>query len=533
MEKVRNAIIQAAGLGSRCVPLTYDTPKALLKIHGKPIIEYAIEQLLEVGITEIIVIVNYKKKMFDYLKKKYGVTLVINPESLTKNTLSSLYYALDYLDSSYIICGDNLSDANLFNSHEEKSWMSCSFMQQESKDEWFVNLDDNQRITQVLIGGSNGYVLEGPAYFSSSFSKRIKPYMLNYYNQNNTENFYWADVLIRHLDEFPIYMCDNTNKIFDLDDIESLRKVDSFYIGDAGNYILKTICDVFGYDNEIKNIAPIKTGITNNSFSFEIQEKKYVYRVARDMSDNLIDRKKENAVYELIKNDKISDEVIYFNEENGHRISIFLHDTRHCNINDWDDVTKCVNKLKQVHNKDYKINFVFDLFKQIEMHEAIWVGHGSSYDDYENTKANILSLQKYFGMFEKEYVLCHIDNSNFNFLFAGENENEFLHLIDWEYAAMQELHLDLIAFAVFANYDKDQIDRMLDIYFGSNNVKEIDRIKAYGYTSILGFLWYLWYEHECFKEAPYRKYAQVRYAYAVDFYKLFMDCLSESGITFV
>ena len=62
--RVKNAIILAAGFGSRFVPLTYETPKGLLKVYGQPMIERQIEQLLEKGITEIIIVVGYMKENF-------------------------------------------------------------------------------------------------------------------------------------------------------------------------------------------------------------------------------------------------------------------------------------------------------------------------------------------------------------------------------------------------------------------------------------------------------------------------------------
>ena len=77
--KVDQAIIMAAGFGSRLVPLTYDTPKGLLKVHGEPMVERQIKQLKEVGIDDITIVVGYLKESFDYLCDKYGVKLLYNP----------------------------------------------------------------------------------------------------------------------------------------------------------------------------------------------------------------------------------------------------------------------------------------------------------------------------------------------------------------------------------------------------------------------------------------------------------------------
>ena len=88
--KVEKAVILAAGFGSRFVPLTYETPKGLLKVFGEPMIERQIKQLHEAGITDISIMVGYLKEKFEYLTDLYGVKLIYNPEYSTRNTISTV-----------------------------------------------------------------------------------------------------------------------------------------------------------------------------------------------------------------------------------------------------------------------------------------------------------------------------------------------------------------------------------------------------------------------------------------------------------
>ena len=81
------SIILAAGLGTRLRPMTENTPKALVQVNQKPLIEYQIEFLKEKGINDII-IVGYLKEQFDYLKEKYGVRLVSMINTLTTITFT-------------------------------------------------------------------------------------------------------------------------------------------------------------------------------------------------------------------------------------------------------------------------------------------------------------------------------------------------------------------------------------------------------------------------------------------------------------
>ena len=179
--KVDNAIILAAGFGSRFVPLTYETPKGLLEVKGTPMLERQIEQLIEKGINEIIIVVGYMKERFDYLIDKYNAKLIYNPEFSTKNNLASLYYARDYLKNSYVLVADNWIERNIFNEYEPHSWFSCLYMEGKTA-EWCVTKSDEEGLIQeITIGGSDSWVIVGPAFFTESFSAAFRDYLIEYY----------------------------------------------------------------------------------------------------------------------------------------------------------------------------------------------------------------------------------------------------------------------------------------------------------------------------------------------------------------
>ena len=64
---IKQAIIPLAGLGTRLLPITSVLPKELLPINGKPGLEYILDECLEAGIKQIILIISSKKKII----KKY------------------------------------------------------------------------------------------------------------------------------------------------------------------------------------------------------------------------------------------------------------------------------------------------------------------------------------------------------------------------------------------------------------------------------------------------------------------------------
>ena len=59
------AILLAAGMGTRLRPLTLDTPKSLIEVNGRPLLERQIEFLRERGVEEIIVVTGYLAEKFD------------------------------------------------------------------------------------------------------------------------------------------------------------------------------------------------------------------------------------------------------------------------------------------------------------------------------------------------------------------------------------------------------------------------------------------------------------------------------------
>lgn len=110
-----NAIIIAAGTGSRLRPLTYEIPKPLINIFGKPMLERNIEYLIENGVKEIVIVVGYLKEKFEYLEKKYnGVKLIFNGKFFEYNNIYSFYLARNYLEDSYVIEGDIFITNNIF-----------------------------------------------------------------------------------------------------------------------------------------------------------------------------------------------------------------------------------------------------------------------------------------------------------------------------------------------------------------------------------------------------------------------------------
>ena len=69
--RVKRAIFLAAGFGSRLVPITLNTPKPLVLVNGKKIIETLLDACIKAEIEEIIIVTGYLSEQFEILLKKY------------------------------------------------------------------------------------------------------------------------------------------------------------------------------------------------------------------------------------------------------------------------------------------------------------------------------------------------------------------------------------------------------------------------------------------------------------------------------
>ena len=94
---VDNAIIMAAGTSSRFAPLSYERSKALTEVRGEILIERQIRQLREAGIENIIIVTGYKSEQLEYLKDRFGVQLIHNPDYLVRNNNGSIHAVRELL----------------------------------------------------------------------------------------------------------------------------------------------------------------------------------------------------------------------------------------------------------------------------------------------------------------------------------------------------------------------------------------------------------------------------------------------------
>ena len=168
----------------------------------------------------------------------------------------------------------------------------------------------------------------------------------------------------------------------------------------------------------------------------------------------------------------------------------------------------------------------------MEFYETLWDGTPSVYKDYEKTKANVWSLKPYIDAHTGEKILTHIDAVPDNFLFVQKDGKEEIRLIDWEYAGMQDPHVDIAMFCIYSLYNKRQVDRLIAAYF-TDGCDDATRIKIYCYIAACGLLWSNWCEYKRNLGVEFGEYSLRQYRYAKDYYRIVQDelkKLEEGGV---
>lgn len=520
----KNAIILAAGFGMRMVPINTETPKGLLEIKGERLIECTIRQLHEVGITEIYIVVGFMKEQYEYLIDEYGVDLIVAPDYTSKNNLHSLKTAADHLSNSYIIPCDIWCEKNPYSRNELYSWYMVSDL---VDDDSTVRVNRKQElVVQKEQAGGNAMI--GICYLLETEAEIVRERLEELGRDSRYDGAFWEETLYRKDRMIVTARVVHAADAVEINTYEQLREIDS----DSSQLqtdAIQVICEALGaQQNEVTNITVLKKGMTNRSFLFSCKDKKYIMRIPGEGTDQLINRRQEAAVYQTIAGRRICDEIAYINPENGYKITEYLEGARVCDAENEEDLQKCMKKLREFHGQKLRVDHSFDLFGQMEYYESLWEGTPSAYKDYEKTKAHVLQLKDYIEANAGEWVLTHIDAVPDNFLFVEENGKEEIRLIDWEYAGMQDPHVDIAMFCIYSLYKKEQVDHLIDLYF-EGNCDDRTRIKIYCYIAVCGLLWSNWCEYKRKLGVEFGEYSLRQYRYAKDYYKIVQQELGEEG----
>lgn len=513
----KNAVILAAGYGMRMVPINTEEPKGLLEVKGETLIERLIKQLHEVGVQDIKVVVGFMKEHYEFLIDKYNVKLVVNSHYKDWNNIYSLFLVKDDISDTYVLPCDVWFEKNPFSTVEDESWYLFG-EEQVSGSNWQVKNNE-----KVRFNSSKGNKMIGLAYLNEMQGKIISKLLEKSIEEKQYTSF-WEDVL-ENKKKFLLkgkLISDNSHA--EINSYEQLLDLDSgsTHLKSDAIEIIEDILKVNKKD--IHNIHTLKKGMTNRSFIFTVNNKRYIMRIPGEGTDKLIDRKEEYDVYQRVKKEPYTETILYLNPDNGYKISEFLENTRNSDSNNVQDVKESMNVLRKFHSQNYQVDHTFDIWKQIDFYESLRKT-ASAYRDYEEIKDRVLKLKPFIDDNVTKWSLCHIDANYDNFL-IDQNNNVFL--IDWEYAGMQDPDLDIAMYAIYAGYTKEKIDQLINIYY-ENKVSNNLRYKIYAYVAVGGLLWSNWCEYKQSLGLDFGEYSLAQYRYAKEYSKLVLNYLEKKN----
>ncbi len=228
--RVKKAIFMAAGFGSRMVPVTLNTPKPLIMVHGKKIIETLLDAVIEAGIQDITIVRGYLSEQFDVLLKKYPmIKFVENPIYNEANNISSAYVVKDLLANAYVL----ESDLVLYNKEIIRKYeyaTNYTGMKVARTDDWCFETKKGI-ITKVKVGGQNVHHMFGISYWSKSDAENMKQDIDTVFHSPGGKERYWDEVALKDcIDHYSVMVREvSLGDVVEIDTFNELKQIDPIY----------------------------------------------------------------------------------------------------------------------------------------------------------------------------------------------------------------------------------------------------------------------------------------------------------------
>ena len=228
--RVKRAIFLAAGFGSRLVPITLNTPKPLVLVNGKRIIETLLDAVVKAEIEEIYIVTGYLSEQFEILKKKYPqIKFVENNMYNEANNISSAYLVRNLIKNAYVLESDlYLYNPKLIRKYEYHSNFLGYYV--DRSDDWCIEVK-NGIITKEKVGGINCYQMVGISYYDENDGQSIEKDMEEVFKSPGGKEKYWEQVILDICKKnYNIYLREcQKEDIIEIDTFNELKAIDPTY----------------------------------------------------------------------------------------------------------------------------------------------------------------------------------------------------------------------------------------------------------------------------------------------------------------
>ena len=230
--RAKRAIFIAAGFGSRLVPITFNTPKPLVRVHGVRIIDRLIEACLEAGINEIYIVRGYLGELFDQLLYKFPmIKFLENPMYNEANNISSALVARYMLSNAYVFEADLLiSNPKIIKKYHYQS--DFLGIKKERSDDWCFRVEDGI-IKEEKVGGEGDDIWQmvGISYWNEADGHRLSQDIADVFASPGGKERYWEQVpLVYCKEHYAVEIKDcHDEDIVEIDTFKELKTIDKTY----------------------------------------------------------------------------------------------------------------------------------------------------------------------------------------------------------------------------------------------------------------------------------------------------------------
>lgn len=229
--RAKRAIFIAAGFGSRLVPVTLNTPKPLVRVNGKRIIDTLIDACLAAGIDEIYIVRGYLAEQFDQLLYKYPmIKFLENPSYNEANNISSAMVARYLLQNAYVFESDLIiSNPSIITKYHYSS--DVLGIPKERTDDWVLTVDKDGNVAEEKVGGYNCYQMVGIYYWNAADGAKLAEHIKEAFLAPGGKERYWETVPNQaYKGQYKIHVRPCLDEdIVEIDTFRELKAIDKSY----------------------------------------------------------------------------------------------------------------------------------------------------------------------------------------------------------------------------------------------------------------------------------------------------------------